>query len=89
MARKIFFSFISIFTLNAQDIEPVEWEYDVVKINDTEYNQLLQTTINDLLDGNEDDYQIETTITKQENRTKDLGGSAKTNECGDSIMKSI
>ena len=32
---------------------------------------------------------IETTITKQENRTKDLGGSAKTNECGDAIMKSI
>ena len=38
MTRKIFFSFISIFTLNAQDIEPVEWEYDVNKINDTEYN---------------------------------------------------
>ena len=32
---------------------------------------------------------IKTTITKQENRTKDLGGSAKTNECGDAIMKSI
>ena len=32
---------------------------------------------------------IETTINKQENRTKDLGGSAKTNECGDAIMKSI
>ena len=32
---------------------------------------------------------IETTITKQENRTKDLGGNAKTNECGDAIMKSI
>ena len=32
---------------------------------------------------------IESTITKQENRTKDLGGSAKTNECGDAIMKSI
>ncbi len=32
---------------------------------------------------------IETTITKQENRTKDLGGIAKTNECGDAIMKSI
>mgnify|MGYP000415421768 FL=1 len=32
---------------------------------------------------------IESTISKQENRTKDLGGSAKTNECGDAIMKSI
>ena len=32
---------------------------------------------------------IEATISKQENRTKDLGGSAKTNECGDAIMKSI
>ena len=32
---------------------------------------------------------IETTISKQENRTKDLGGNAKTNECGDAIMKSI
>jgi tartrate dehydrogenase/decarboxylase/D-malate dehydrogenase len=32
---------------------------------------------------------IETTISKQENRTKDLGGIAKTNECGDAIMKSI
>ena len=32
---------------------------------------------------------IESTISKQENKTKDLGGSAKTNECGDAIMKSI
>jgi len=32
---------------------------------------------------------IETTISKKENRTKDLGGIAKTNECGDAIMKSI
>ena len=32
---------------------------------------------------------IESTISKQENRTKDLGGSAKTNECGNAIMKSI
>ena len=32
---------------------------------------------------------IEATISKQENRTKDLGGNAKTNECGDAIMKSI
>ena len=32
---------------------------------------------------------IESTILKQENRTKDLGGNAKTNECGDAIMKSI
>ena len=31
-------------------------------LNDTEYNQLLQNTINDLLDLNEDDYQIQTTI---------------------------
>ena len=32
---------------------------------------------------------IETTISKQENRTRDLGGNANTNECGDAIMKSI
>ena len=32
---------------------------------------------------------IESTISKQENRTKDLGGNAKTNECGDAILKSI
>ena len=32
---------------------------------------------------------IESTISKQENRTKDLGGNAKTNECGAAIMKSI
>ena len=32
---------------------------------------------------------IESTISKKENRTKDLGGNAKTNECGDAIMKSI
>ena len=32
---------------------------------------------------------IESTISKQENRTKDLGGNAKTNECGDAIMKAI
>ena len=32
---------------------------------------------------------IESTISIQENRTKDLGGIAKTNECGDAIMKSI
>ena len=32
---------------------------------------------------------IESTISKQENRTKDLGGNAKTSECGDAIMKSI
>ncbi len=32
---------------------------------------------------------IESTISKQKNRTKDLGGNAKTNECGDAIMKSI
>ena len=48
MIRKIFFSFISIFTLNAQDIEPVEWEYDVNKINDTEYNISFSASI---LDG--------------------------------------
>ena len=34
MTRKIFFSFISILSLNAQDIEPVEWEYDVNKISE-------------------------------------------------------
>lgn len=38
MTRNIFFSLISIFSLNSQDIEPVEWQYDVNKINDTEYN---------------------------------------------------
>ena len=32
---------------------------------------------------------IESTISKQENRTKDLGGIAKTNECGDAIIQSI
>jgi len=48
MTRKIFFTFISIFTLNAQDIEPVEWEYDVNKINDTEYNISFSASI---LDG--------------------------------------
>ena len=48
MTRKIFFSFISIFTLNAQDIEPVEWEYYVNKINDTEYNISFSASI---LDG--------------------------------------
>ena len=32
---------------------------------------------------------IESTISKQENRTKDLGGNAKTNECGDAITKLI
>ena len=32
---------------------------------------------------------IETTISRQENRTKDLGGNAKTNECGDAVVKSI
>ena len=48
MTRKIFFSFISIFTLNAQEIEPVEWEYDVNKINDTEYNISFSASI---LDG--------------------------------------
>ena len=32
---------------------------------------------------------IESTISKQENRTKDLGGNAKTDECGDAITKSI
>ena len=32
---------------------------------------------------------IESTISKKENRTKDLGGNAKTNECGNAIMKSI
>ena len=38
MTRNIFFSLISIFSLNSQDIEPVEWQYDVNKINDIEYN---------------------------------------------------
>ena len=32
---------------------------------------------------------IEATISKQENRTRDLGGNANTNECGDAILKSI
>ena len=32
---------------------------------------------------------IESAISKQENRTKDLGGNAKTNECGDAITKLI
>ena len=38
MTRNILFSFISIFYLNAQDIEPVNWDYNVNKINDNEYN---------------------------------------------------
>ena len=38
MTRNILFSLISIFSLNSQDIEPVEWQYDVNKINDTEFN---------------------------------------------------
>ena len=38
MTRNILFSFISIFFLNAQDIEPVNWDYNVNKINDNEYN---------------------------------------------------
>ena len=38
MTRNILFSFISIFYLNAQDIEPVKWDYNVNKINDNEYN---------------------------------------------------
>lgn len=38
MTRNILLSLISIFSLNSQDIEPVEWKYDVNKINDTEYN---------------------------------------------------
>ena len=32
---------------------------------------------------------IESTISSKENRTRDLGGNASTNECGDAIMKSI
>ena len=32
---------------------------------------------------------IESTISKQENRTRDLGGNANTNECGNAITKSI
>ena len=35
-------------------------------LNDTEYDKLLQKTINDLLDGDEDDYDIETTITNSD-----------------------
>lgn len=38
MTRNILFSLISIFSSNSQDIEPVEWQYDVNKINDSEYN---------------------------------------------------
>ena len=38
MTRNILLSFISIFSLNAQDIEPVKWDYNVNKINDNEYN---------------------------------------------------
>ena len=38
MTKNILFSLISILSLNSQDIEPVEWQYDVNKINDTEYN---------------------------------------------------
>ena len=48
MTRSIFFSLISIFSLYAQDIEPVEWQYDVNKINDTEYNISFSASI---LDG--------------------------------------
>ena len=38
MTRNILFSFISIFSLNSQDVEPVKWDYNVNKINDNEYN---------------------------------------------------
>ena len=48
MTRNILFSLISIFSLNSQDIEPVEWQYDVNKINDTEYNISFSASI---LDG--------------------------------------
>ena len=40
MTRNILFSLISIFSLNSQDIEPVEWQYDVNKINDTDITRL-------------------------------------------------
>ena len=40
MTRNILFSFISIFSLNAQDIEPVKWDYNVNKINDNEYKNI-------------------------------------------------
>ncbi len=49
MTRNILFSLISIFSLNSQDIEPVEWQYDVNKINDTEYNiSLLDEDLNQI-----------------------------------------
>ena len=60
MTRKIFFSFISIFSLNAQDIEPVEWEYDVNKINDTTRNV-------DYIwekDDNASDYTVDNAVTE-------------------------
>ena len=45
MTRNILLSFISIFSLNAQDIEPVEWDYNVNKINDNEYNITFSASI--------------------------------------------
>ena len=47
MISNIFFSLISIFSLNAQDIEPVEWKYNVNKINQTEYNISFSASISD------------------------------------------
>ena len=46
MTRNILFSFISIFSLNAQDIEPVKWDYNVNKINDNEYHSFSETDLN-------------------------------------------
>jgi len=47
MIRNIFLSLLSILYLNAQDIEPVNWEYDVNKINETIYNISFKALISD------------------------------------------
>jgi len=37
MIKNIFFGFISLLSLNSQEKEPVSWSYEVVKVNNLEY----------------------------------------------------